>query len=192
MTMIYLTGSHHWNSLQDWGEVGNPVRVFDYFRYLDFLRSQNHNFMRMWACEGGYSLPTNGIYAYSPMEPRGDTSNTAHLYCEPLPYARTGPGTALDGKPKFDLEQFNQPYFDRLRARVAAARQHGIYVAIMLFNGWNIYDHGDGNPWPRHPFNAANNINGISGDPDGDGEGREVHTLQVPAIGACKAPMFGR
>ncbi len=33
-----------------------------------------------------------------------------------------------------------------------------------------------------HPFNEANNINGIDGDPDNDGEGKEVHTLQVPAV----------
>jgi len=60
--------------------------------------------------------------------------------------------------------------------------QRGIYVSVMLFQGWSIYDHDYGNPWPLHPFNAANNTNGINGDPDGDGQGKEVHTLQVPAI----------
>jgi hypothetical protein len=54
----------------------------------------------------------------------------------------------------------------------------------MLFNGWTVYDHGYGNPWPLHPFNGANNINGIDGDLNGDGEGRETHALQRHAITA--------
>ncbi len=159
---IYLTGSHHWNNLLDSGEIGQPLNAFDYSRYLDFLTSHHHNFMRMWASEGGVN----------------------RTYVDLLPYPRTGPGMALDGKPKFNVEEFNQAYFDRLRSRVIAARDRRIYVGIMLFNGWSIYDHGYGSPWPLHPFNQANNINGINGDPDGDGEGREVHALQVPAITA--------
>ena len=39
-------------------------------------------------------------------------------YRSPQPFARTGPGDALDGKPKFDLTQLNDEYFDRLRQRV--------------------------------------------------------------------------
>jgi len=104
------------------------------------------------------------------------------VYYEPAPWVRTGPGTAGDGKPKFDLQQFNPEYFQRLRSRVLAARDRGIYVGVMLFQGWSIYSHGYGNPWPVHPFNEANNINGINGDADKDGEGKEVHTLQVPAV----------
>ena len=34
---------------------------------------------------------------------------------------------------------------------------------------------GRGNPWPYHPFNRANNVNGLDGDLNGDGQGREVH-----------------
>lgn len=159
---IYLTGSHHWNNFLDSGEIGHPVSIFDYSRYLDFLMSHNHNLMRMRAWEGGIN----------------------QNYVVLFPYARTGPGTALDGKPKFNLDQFNQAYFERLHSRVAAAQDRGVYVSIMLFNGWSIHDHGYGNPWPLHPFNGANNINGINGNPDGNGEreGREVHTLHLPAI----------
>jgi len=161
---IYVTGSHTWYNLQDSGTIGEPLTRFDYNAYLDLLQSSGHNFMRMWAWEGGVN----------------------ERYCEPLAYSRTGPGTALDGKPKFDLKQFNQEYFDRLRSRVVAAGQRGIYVSIMLLQGWSIYSHGYGNPWPLHPFNKANNVNGLDGDPNADGEGKEVHTLQVPAITALQ------
>ncbi len=158
---IYLAGSHHWNNLQDPAKLGKPLtEKFDYDGYLKFLEKFNHNFMRMWSWEVGEN----------------------DLYYEPAPWIRTGPGTTSDGKPKFDLKQFNPEYFKRLRSRVIAARDRGIYVSVMLFQGWSIYSHGYGNPWPVHPFNKMNNINGIDGDPGNDGEGKEVHTLKVPAV----------
>jgi len=76
---------------------------------------------------------------------------------------------------------FNQAYFDRLRTRVAAAQKRGIYVSVMLFEGWSVERKGQvGNPWQGHPFNRANNINGIDGDLNNDGDGKEIHTLSVP------------
>jgi hypothetical protein len=92
----------------------------------------------------------------------------------PTIYSRTGP--------RFDLSRFNPGYFERLRARTVRARQRGFHVAVMLFNGWSIHDNGEGNPWPRHPFNRTNNLNGIDGDPDARGEGTDVHTLRIPAV----------
>ena len=63
---------------------------------------------------------------------------------DPFPWQRTGPGLALDGKPKFDLNLFNQSYFDRLRSRVIAAGERGIYVSIMLFEGYGLrFSHRD-------------------------------------------------
>ena len=150
---VYLTGSHTWNNLLDSAPIGKPLRTFDYDAYLDLLQPRHHNFIRMRAWEAGEN----------------------QSYYEPVPYARTASG-------KYDLHQFNPAYFDRLRSRVAAARERGVYVSVMLFQGWSIYSHGYGNPWPLHPFNAANNVNGINGDADGDGEGKEVHSLKVPAV----------
>ena len=82
----------------------------------------------------------------------------------PQPWARTGPGTAKDGKPRFDLDRFDEAFFDRLRERVIAAGERGIYVAVMLFDGWALHlspapDHVEG-----HPFHAANNVNGVGID----------------------------
>jgi hypothetical protein len=155
---VYLTGSHHWNNLVDTGEIGHALSVFDYSRYLEFLESHNHNFMRMWTWVGGVNK----------------------TYADLFPFRRTGPGTALDGKPKFDLDTFNEEYFNRLRSRVIDAQDRGIYVSIMFFNGWSINDNGIGDPWPFHPFNAANNINGVDGASD---EGEKIaHTLRLPAI----------
>ena len=165
---VYLTGSHHWNNLQDSRRLAGPLtNKFDNDGYLERLTKLNHNFMRLWAWEGPAWWFQGG---------QNDQ------YYEPLAWARTASEKALDGKPKFDLDRFNDEYFKRLRVRIIAARDKGIYVGVMLFQGWSIYSHGYGNPWPGHPFNASNNVNGINGDRDGDGEGKEVHTLEVPAV----------
>lgn len=166
---VYLTGSHVW-----WNLIGSHtwknrcdlgrVEPFDYRAYLDTLTRHGHNFFRMWAIEH-----TRWVQCEETAAP------------EPQPWLRTGPGTALDGKPKFDLRRFNPAYFQRLRARVRAARARRIYVAVMLFEGWGLQWHGDWR-WSGHAFNGANNINGVDGDPNRDGTGIEVQTLAVPAV----------
>jgi hypothetical protein len=171
---VLLTGSHTWANLIDIGR-SDPPRQFDYARYLDFLSGRNHNFCRLWVWEQSHWLAESLL------------NSAADLWLAPLPYMRTGPGVALDGKPRFDVTKFNEAYFSRLRARVWQAEQRGIYVAIMLFNGFSIErKNGKSNPWRGHPFNLANNINGVDGDLDKDGEGLDVHTLANPAVTALQ------
>ena len=171
---IYLTGSHTWSNLQDNGG-GYPPPIFDYVAYLDFLQKNNHNFFRLWAWEQSRWTV--------------ETADNNYWF-GPLPYQRIGPGYALDGQPKYDLTKFNQAYFDRMRARIIAAGDRGMYVSIMLFNGWSIEDpkgqFNSNNPWKGHPYNSKNNINGINGDPSGNGSGEEVHTMQVSAVTALQ------
>ncbi|MEA1996545.1 MAG: DUF6298 domain-containing protein [Gemmatimonadota bacterium] len=164
---IYLTGSHTWSNLQEISD--KSIEPFDYGVYLDFLEEYNHNFTRLWLWE--HASRAN----WAP--------DTARIKFGPtLPYPRTGPGLCLDSLPRFDLSRFNQAHFDRLRLRVEAADTRGIYVMVMLFQGFSIEKKDSektsrGNPWLGHPMNRANNINGIDGDTDGNGQGGEVHTL---------------
>jgi hypothetical protein len=109
-----------------------------------------------------------------------------NFWLSPMPFQRPGPGTASDGLPRYDVTQFNQAYFDRLRARVIAAGERGIYASIMLFNGWSVTHADLNNAWKGHPFRSTNNINGINGDPNGDMLGEETHTLAIPAITAIQ------
>src|SRR5262245_53230967 len=160
--VVYLTGAHTWNNLQDIG-LTDPPPVFDFAKHLDFLDKHHHNFIRLWRWE-------------LPRWIEG-TDKRFH-YCAPHPWPRRGPGDALDGKPKFDLEQFDDAYFKRLRARSEAASRRGIYVSIMLFEGWGLTFAS----WDGHPFNARNNIHGINGDPDGNGKGTETQALVVPEV----------
>lgn len=164
---IWLAGAHTWNNFQDWGNA-DPPPALDFAQYLAFLRERGHNFTRLWTWEQAAWLPWEADL----------------IRIAPLPYARTGPGLALDGRPRFDLHRFDQAYFDRLRGRVRAAGQAGIYVSVMLFNGWSVTGKGrrEGNPWRGHPFHRDNNISGIDGDPDHDESGTEVQSLLIPAV----------
>jgi hypothetical protein len=165
--VVLLAGSHTWGDFQDFGRLG-PV-PFDYDSYLDSLVANRHNFMRLWIWEQANWVP------WMPYDWR----------ISPLPYRRIGPGVALDGGPKFDLEELNPEYFARLRERVEKARIRGIYVAVMLFNGFSIERKGGrpspfGDPWQGHPFHRENNVNDIDGDQDRDDDGREIHkTLDI-------------
>jgi hypothetical protein len=156
---IYLTGSHVQRSLQDIDSVYPPA-PFDYAAYLDRIARLGHNFMRMWSWESAQQRnPDNGNFGI----------------IEPMIWMRTGPGTALDGRPKFDLTRLNQAYFDRLRSRVIAARDRGIYVSVMLFEGWMLQfmEH------QGHPFQPENNVNDMNGDPDGDRRPVEAHRVSL-------------
>ena len=50
----------------------------------------------------------------------------------------------------------------------------------MLYQGFSVSRKSESRretPWEYHPFHQANNINGIDGDANGDGEGYEIHEL---------------
>lgn len=164
--VVYLTGSHTWANLVDIGP-SDPPPQFDFGKYINWMASLNHNFMRMWTWElVTWDTKANG--------------EGKHHTAAPQPYARTGPGNALDGKPRFDLTKYDPAYFERLQKRLAAARERGIYVSVMLFEGWGLqFSPG---AWEGHPFNPKNNINGIDGDTNHDGKGIEIHELGNQAV----------
>jgi hypothetical protein len=150
---VYLTGSHIWNNFQDGMGPGASAPAepepSDFSAYLRFLTERGHNFIRLWRWEQFRSQAAGGNY---------------HLDMSPQPWARTGPGVAKDGKPKFDLDVFDDAFFSRLRSRVEAAGAVGIYVGVLFFDGWALHlspapDHIEG-----HPFHALNNVNGVAAE----------------------------
>ena len=145
--VLILNGSQTWNTLQDWGSNGQP-QTLDFDAFVKFLVAHGHNFTLLWYTE----LPKFCSFPST-------ASSPPEVTVTPHPWQRTGPGTATDGEPKFDLTKFNQAYFDRLRTRVDTLRNAGIYAGVYLFTGeWqNIFRcPGDG-----YPFTGANNINGV-------------------------------
>lgn len=161
---VILSGFHTWYNIQDGGPT-DPPGAFDWDEYLDALVSYGCNFTKLWA-----SMETAQLWA----DPFGGVDNPQ--YFSPTRYERTGPGTAADGGLKFDLDQINQDFLDRLYDRVAACAANGIYVAVQLFQGWQIEDKGGSDqPFDYHPYNISNNINSIDGDQNNDGDGTETH-----------------
>jgi hypothetical protein len=155
---VYLTGSHTWVNFKDYGTT-DPPPAFDYERFLDFLEGHHHNFFRLWAWE----------------LPRSTSGRSAEMWHRtPFPWPRTGPGSATDGKPRFDLSRLDPAYFDRLRNRVIAARDRGFYVAVMLWDGYGLQNNR--NEQDGFPFAGGNNINGI------DCGGTESQSLTDPAV----------
>jgi hypothetical protein len=169
---VLLTGSHTWATLQDMWLEGTQRRDMDYPGLLTMMADYGHNFLRFWSW-----MHTRNA----------DWSETPTLF-DPQPYARTGPGTANDGGPKFDLTRWNDAYFERLRERVIAAGERGIYVGVMLFEAWTVkWPRPHTDSWPHHPMHPDNNVNGVTDDPvlkDGRGEGKawDLFSLHCPQL----------
>ena len=147
---MYLTESHVNNNFHDGSGPGadcaETPEPNDFRAYLQFLKERSHNFVRLWRWEQFSSQVAGGAF---------------HLCMTPQPWPRTGPGTAKDAKPKFDLSMFDPAYFDLLRDYVVADGNEGIYISVMFFEGFGLHlslapDNVEG-----HPFHAANNINDI-------------------------------
>jgi hypothetical protein len=72
------------------------------------------------------------------------------------PFARTGPGLALDGQPRYDLNRPNAEFFERLHRFVAQASDYGVIVEVVLLS--NTYAPA---VWALNPLHAENNVNDV-------------------------------
>jgi hypothetical protein len=146
---VFLTGSHTWDTFQD---IGIP---FYYMDYINWVVGMDHNFIKLWIWETPHGT---------------DWSTQPDLDIYPVAYAVVND--------KFDVTQLNQTFFDRLTERIQIADDNGLYVALMLFQGFSV-EHGP-IAWNYHPFNSTNNINGINVDR------YAVHTNQDPDVVAAQ------
>lgn len=159
---VLMTGFHTWNNLVDMGP-NDPPMPFEFDRYIETMRRLDQNFIRLWSWD---------------MVCMSDLSYRVGQF----PWKRTGPGLAIDGKPRFDLELLDETYLKRLRQRVDAAREKGIYVCVMFFEGWCVTLSNKA-PIDRHCFAGDNNINGIDITASADGEClRDWVTLDNPEV----------
>jgi hypothetical protein len=161
-TPVILVGDYEGSPTGATGVTTDPN--YDFRLFFDTLKTNGFNVARLWIFYG--------------LEAEWDSEtfpDAFHRY-NIMPYLRTGPGTANDGRPKYDLTQFNPLYFERLAAACAAARERGINLELILIDAWIFRV-----PliWRYHVFNAANNINGVDGDPRGTGQSSD------PDSGSC-------
>lgn len=157
---IYLTGSHTWANFQEVGTKTDPV--FEWAAYLKMMKANNHNFMKFWVWE---------------QSKLGSWSSDS-IEFSPMPYQ----AIIQNGIVKYDLKKWNQAYFDRMRQRVIEAGENGIYMSIMLFQGWSQQKEMFANPWLFHPFNPLKNVNGVGlqvvDNKEDDAEKSTLHSMK--------------
>lgn len=128
------------SSAEHYGAVINPD--FDYIKYLNTLQKDGMNYTRIFSGtyfeeHGSFGIEKNTL---SPLPGRAL-----------IPWKRSDvPGAACGGN-RFDLDQFDETYFARLKSFFAEAEKRGIIVELTLFT--SIYGH-----WKIQPLNPANNI----------------------------------
>lgn len=154
---VYLIGSGTWDDFQDIDQSASPA-PFPFSTFVSMLKANNHNFTLLW---------------HKDMPRLCGWQNSTNYTHTQFPWPRTGPGNASDGGLKWDLSQFNQAYFDRLRSELVTLYLNGIYAEVELFDtldmgsyrcGTNTSPNGDG-----FPLTGVNNINSVNDGYNGTG-----------------------
>jgi len=136
---------------------------FSWQKYLGELADHHLNYVRQDVFSWGKLL--------APVHYPAQFSNPAWLF------ARTGPGMAIDGKPKFNLTKFNQSYFEeRLKPFLREAVTRGIYVELTLFEGFHSRE------FDESLYAEANNINRLSLQPRDVTSDAALNNLNLMAI----------
>lgn len=79
------------------------------------------------------------------------------------PYMRTGSGNAVDGKPKLNLNQWNDRYFLLLQNIVDYAKTKGIVMQLMLLDCWHSGQYGERfGVAARDFYKSSNNSSGVN------------------------------
>ncbi len=138
-----------------WTDLQDLGSTFDWNGFLNLEAANKGNLVRLWVTDSA----TDHGRDYSPM-----------------PYMRMADG-------RYDLNSFNQEFFDTLRERVIDLGNRGMYADVMFFNGWSLGQFGD-DGWLHSPWRSGNNVNGINGDPHSYGNGFTVQTLENASINA--------
>lgn len=142
--LVLITSDHHYGAVID--------KDFDYVKFLDYLSHNGMNLTRIYP--GAMFEPTDKYLPGNPLGPRPGR--------QLLPWAKSiqsgaNPLLAESGQPscKYDLDKWNQEYFDRLNDFVELAQKKDIIVEIPFFNG--MYN----DCWPLMAMYHENNIQNI-------------------------------
>jgi len=152
-------------SAEHYGAVLNAD--FDYDIYLQEMQRTGQNMTRVFTFyrEKSGSIPGPGDM--NTLAPRVEASV--------MPWERVpAQGKAADGLDKFDLNQWNATYFERLKDFVKKCADHGVVCEITLF--CNPYDQ---QKYDLFPCSKVSNVNGVGNDLNSP---RAFMTLDAPSI----------
>jgi hypothetical protein len=146
-------------SAEHYGAVLNAD--FDYRKYLDALASDKLNLTRVFS--GLYrELPGSFNITRNTLAPADETKFVT-------PFKRLAPL-------RYDLNSWNDAYFERLRDFVSEAGKKGIVVEMTLFTVYYNEKH-----WDVSPLNAKNNLQNV-----GHVRFNEVLALKEPGLTAVQ------
>ena len=134
--LVLVTATEHYGSVMN--------RPFDFEKYLADAADKRITLTRLFVLFRELQTHKN---PYSPCKPESPDYIA--------PFSRTGPETALDGQPRYDLDQWNPEFFERLHRFLSLASDYGIIVEVTLFS--NTYSP---EVWALNPLRQENNING--------------------------------
>ncbi len=144
-TPVFPLGATGYHS---WTPISRPEEV-DFIEQLDRLASVIDDIGSPHVCGFVRCLP------YDPMNHQHDGEVKRVLQ----PWVRLDDG-------RYDLEQFEPDWEERLRAWLEATLERRIVVSLEVWDDWSVtrgpggaYDPGDGYAWNAHPFNPENNVN---------------------------------
>jgi Cellulase (glycosyl hydrolase family 5) len=135
--LVLLTATEHY------GAVIN--RPFDIKRYLADAADKKITLTRLFML---FRELQTTINPYSTCKP--ETQDFV------APFVRTGPGRARDMELKYDLDQPNPEFFERLHQFLSIASDYGVIVEVVLLS--NAYAE---HVWELNPLHPANNINSL-------------------------------
>ena len=144
---------------EHYGSVIN--RRFDFTRYLAEAADKKQTLTRTFLLFRELQSARN---PYSPL--KAESPDFV------MPYPRTGPGRAMDGELKYDLDRWNDEYFDRLHRFLSLASGLGIVVELTVLS--NTYTN---EAWALNPLRDANNLQGV-----GKVEWPEYNSLRDPVL----------
>lgn len=137
MPLVLVTATEHYGAVMN--------RPFRFERYLADTAEKKITLTRLFTLFRELQGPENPYSTCKPESPD---------YI--APFKRVGPEKALDVQPRYDLDQWNPEFFDRLHRFLSLASGYGIIVEVVMLS--NTY----GDPiWALNPLNPQNNINGI-------------------------------
>jgi len=145
--------------------IWHSAKGFDWERYLDELAENGFNYVRQ-DVTAWLELTAMREYAAQFSQAR-------------WAFLRTGPGTAVDGHPRFDLSRFDEGYFsDRLVPFLQEARRRGMVVELTLFDSCR-----SRRAFIGSLYSPANNVNNlgleVGDDPHADAALRNPSLLAV-------------
>jgi hypothetical protein len=135
--LVLIAASEHYGSVVN--------RRFDFERYLAEAADKKQTMTRTFLLYRELQSARNPC---SPVKPESPDFVA--------PWPRTGPGKAMDGEPKYDLDRWNPEYFSRLHRFLSLALSLGIAVELTVFS--NTYSN---DVWALNPLRDRNNLQGI-------------------------------